>query len=127
MEQDDMQQPIASPEKEEREAEKEDEIERPPRGRGAYERSRDTSRCSSIDRSDRATTQESTEGKQRGAAALQAAGGRPPPGPDVTAMPRQDSRCSIRAPTTTVRRFPHRSGASPGACHSHDCSAGANA
>ncbi len=87
MQQGDSQPLVAPPEKEEWEAEMEDEIERHPRGQGAYGRSRNTSRRSSVDRSTRAKARESSEGEQKVAAALQASGGHPPPGPGVPVVP----------------------------------------
>ncbi len=90
MEQDVSQPAAAPPEKEEWEAEIEGEIECPLRGQGAHGRRKDTSRRSSVDGSAKAKARESSEGEQRGTAALQVAGGHPPPGPDVPVIPHRD-------------------------------------
>ncbi len=102
MEQDDSQPLVTPPEKEEREAEIEGKIERPRRGQGAYGRSRNTFRRSSVDGSARAMAQESSESEQRVTAGLQAAGGHPPPGPGVPVVPHRDS--SVFNPSTNYNR-----------------------
>ncbi len=90
MEQDDLPQPVTSPEQEERATKTEDEVTRAPQGGGTYGCNRNTSRCSSMDRPVRATAREPMEGEQRVTAAFQAAGGHAPPGPEVTTMPHRD-------------------------------------
>ncbi len=96
-------QPVATPSKpEEWEAEMEGEIERPLRGQGAYGRLKDTSRRHSIDGSAKTKTRDPTEGEQRVTTALKAAGGHPPPGPDVPTIQHRDP--AVFNPETNYNR-----------------------
>ena len=90
MEQDELPPPVAPPEQEEREAETEDKVVRPPRGQCPHGCNKDASCHSSIDRPVKAVAKGPTEDGQQVSVALRAAGGHAPPGPELKTMPHQD-------------------------------------
>ena len=90
MEQDETFSSAAPADREEQEAEGEGEVVCPLRGQGAYGRIKDSSRHSSIDRPVKAVAKSPMESGQQVSAALRAAGGHAPPGPEVKAMPHRD-------------------------------------